>query len=177
MADRTCTVVGCESRHKARGYCANHYRQWKTHGDPLIRVRARRGSCPTCTVDGCSRPYEALGLCELHYKRLRKHGDPNRSDLIQGSDDVRFWAQIERDDATGCWLWQGSREANGYVRARMRGRRMLVHRWSYERFVGPIPDGLTIDHVKARGCAHRHCVNPAHLEAVTQAENNRRKFI
>lgn len=51
---------------------------------------------------------------------------------------------------------------------------MLAHRAAHELFIGPIPEGFTIDHVRARGCQHRHCVNPAHLEAVTHRENTMR---
>jgi len=47
----------------------------------------------------------------------------------------------------------------------------LAHRVAYELNHGPIPVGLTIDHVKARGCQYRHCVNDAHLELVTRVEN------
>ncbi|WP_375791707.1 HNH endonuclease signature motif containing protein [Actinoplanes campanulatus] len=50
------------------------------------------------------------------------------------------------------------------------GKAVTAHRYSYESLIGPIPDGLTIDHL----CRNRPCINPDHLEPVTQAENNRR---
>lgn len=64
-----------------------------------------------------------------------------------------------------CWLWTGATTV-GYGRFRGSG----VHRMAYEELVGPIPDGLVMDHL----CRVRHCVNPAHLEPVTLAENVRR---
>lgn len=70
-----------------------------------------------------------------------------------------------------CWAWTGVTDRKGY--ARFRGpdyRRVFVHRFAYEMAVGPIPDGLTIDHL----CRNRSCCNPAHLEPVTMAENIRR---
>ncbi|WP_280476053.1 HNH endonuclease signature motif containing protein [Nocardia asiatica] len=75
---------------------------------------------------------------------------------------------------TGCWEWQRSKCTSGYGQAKRQGKLHQTHRLSYETFTGPIPDGLQIDHVSARGCRARHCCNPAHLEAVTQAENIRR---
>lgn len=72
---------------------------------------------------------------------------------------------------------------NGYATFGVDGAKVLVHRWSYEHFVGPIPDGLQIDHlchgaddrcVAGYDCLHRRCVNPAHLEPVTARENSLR---
>lgn len=72
--------------------------------------------------------------------------------------------------ADGCWAWRGVRNSNGYGLFRIDGRSFPVHRAAYELLVGPIPSGLEIDHL----CFRRDCVNPAHLEPVTHAENTRR---
>ncbi|VXA93399.1 HNH endonuclease signature motif containing protein [Citricoccus sp. K5] len=89
----------------------------------------------------------------------------------------RLW---ERVDKTGtCWIWTGPVNDNGYgviSTGGREGRLLRVHRLAYELLVGPIPEGLHIDHVRNKGCASRRCVNPDHLEPVTQAENNRRAF-
>ena len=67
-----------------------------------------------------------------------------------------------------CWLWTGTKRPNGYGHINAgRGRYIPAHRASYEAFVGPIPEGLHIDHL----CGKPLCVNPAHLEAVTAREN------
>jgi hypothetical protein len=75
------------------------------------------------------------------------------------------------DEATGCWIWQGG-TARGYpvVWDKVKKKTVRAHRWYYEQTKGPIPEGLHIDHL----CFVPLCVNPDHLEAVTQAENNRR---
>lgn len=74
-----------------------------------------------------------------------------------------------------CWEWTGTRNNRGYGTFSLyfSGRKpspyksILAHRFSYESFIGPIPDGLQIDHL----CRVRHCVNPNHLEPVTAREN------
>jgi hypothetical protein len=86
--------------------------------------------------------------------------------------EERFWGKVDMTD--GCWLWTGPLHSLGYARFRMdRETRVYAHRYAYELENGPIPDGLTIDHI----CRVRHCVNPDHLEAVTQRENLRRSPI
>lgn len=86
----------------------------------------------------------------------------------------RFWAKVALPDANGCMLWLASCKPNGYAQFSMGGRMIYAHRFSYELAYGRIPQGLHVDHVRAKGCRHRHCVAPGHLELVTQAENNRR---
>lgn len=74
------------------------------------------------------------------------------------------------DRSGDCWLWLGRKNPSGYAQIVIAKRQRSAHRVSYETFVGPIPDGLEIDHL----CRVRHCVNPKHLEPVTGAENKRR---
>jgi len=78
--------------------------------------------------------------------------------------------------ADGCWVWNAARTGSGYgnlyVGRGADGRKKYApaHRVAYELLVGPIPAGLSLDHL----CRNRSCINPQHLEPVTVAENNRR---
>ena len=76
----------------------------------------------------------------------------------------RFWTKVEKTD--GCWNWTACTH-QGYGRFNHNGSAVLAHRLSYELLVGPVPTGLTLDHL----CRNRKCVNPAHLEPVTRGEN------
>jgi len=77
-------------------------------------------------------------------------------------------------DPSGCLLWTGRVEESGYAKISVKGRSCLVHRVMWELLEGPIAPGLELDHVKARGCRHRHCASIAHLEPVTPRENTLR---
>lgn len=86
----------------------------------------------------------------------------------------RLALYIERDQETGCWNWTRTIGSNGYGQIGVGGaRKKYAHVASYEELVGPIPDGLQLDHL----CRNRRCINPAHLEPVTPRENTRRGLI
>lgn len=79
----------------------------------------------------------------------------------------RFWAKVDRRAAEECWPWLGMTR-RGYGRFYVaKGALRSAHRISYELLVGPIPEGLELDHL----CRNHSCVNPAHLEPVTHREN------
>jgi hypothetical protein len=79
---------------------------------------------------------------------------------------LRFESKITRQDS-GCWEWTACKIKTGYGRVQMKEGPKLAHRIIYELLVGPIPEGLTLDHL----CRNRSCVNPSHLEPVTMREN------
>ena len=86
--------------------------------------------------------------------------------MVQALPD-RFWAKVQKEPDGGCWLWDAFCNPQGYGRFGVAGRTEMAHRVSYEFLVGPIPEGLDLDHL----CRVRNCVNPDHLEPVTHAEN------
>ena len=77
------------------------------------------------------------------------------------------WGKIRVDAESGCWLWDGGVNTCGYASGGWEGRTRQMHRVLYLVLVGPIPAGLECDHL----CRVRRCVNPAHIEIVTQREN------
>lgn len=69
-----CTVEGCDRPHKAYGYCASHYQQFK-RGEPVRELQERRyDHGDVCAVEGCDLPQRSKGLCNMHYLRAHKHG-------------------------------------------------------------------------------------------------------
>uniref|UniRef100_A0A5Q5BL12 HNH endonuclease n=2 Tax=unclassified Mycobacterium TaxID=2642494 RepID=A0A5Q5BL12_MYCSS len=117
--------------------------------------------CVNCAWTGCNRPIHSRGYCGSHYNKARASGLlPSRP----------FWVE---DTNTGCWLWNRKRRKDGYGRKSIdHSREIPAHRWVYEQHVGPIPDGLEIDHL----CNNPPCVNPGHLEPVTHVENMLRQW-
>lgn len=79
---------------------------------------------------------------------------------------AQFLSKVKK--SVSCWQWLGTTTSNGYGRL----GKQSAHRLSHELFKGPIPKGLHIDHL----CRNPGCVNPKHLEAVTQRENTLRGF-
>lgn len=126
-----------------------------------------------CSVEGCDRRVKARGWCHKHYMRWYERGTIGT--LALEHDPVeRFWARVHK--TASCWHWTGSRSSKGYglLHLTRDGRKTSIraHRFAYELLVGPVPEGLQLDHI----CSVRHCVNPAHLEPVTNAENTRRSY-
>ena len=83
------------------------------------------------------------------------------------TDLERFEAHVLLCPVTGCHLWTGATGGAGYGYFGFKKKRTTAHRWAFENYKGPIPEGTEIDHL----CRVRLCVNPDHLEAVTHRVN------
>lgn len=101
----------------------------------------------------------------------------------QSTPASRFWSKVEFTDS--CWLWTGHRHRQGYGTFWLGTETGYAHRWAYEFCIGPIPEGLQIDHLchnedesclGGPTCLHRRCVRPDHLEPVTSGVNKLRGF-
>lgn len=119
-----------------------------------------------CLIERCTGAANvagtARGFCSKHYTRLQRHGDPLWE---PPGREERFWAKVDKNGPNGCWLWTGAKTGAGY--GAFSTKAALAHRLSYEMLVGPIPAGLVLDHL----CRVTACVNPGHLEPVTNRIN------
>jgi hypothetical protein len=135
-------------------------------------MRGVKGSSPICSKEGCDTVAYGRGWCQKHWARWR---DTGRTDLR--SPEELFWAKVDkhgpvseyRPDLGPCWLWTGagSTGRDGYGRYKLGDHLLQAHRIAYQWLVGPIPEGLTLDHL----CRRPSCVRPDHLEPVTNREN------
>lgn len=147
--------------------------------DTIRRVpRTRKTTCLVCAARATRR-----GWCEMHYRRWLKHGDPHFGDESPRGKPVAERLILQSDRSGGpnrCWPWTGHM-AKGYGRIALgtTRERGFAHRASYELAFGPIPEGLTVDHIchnaslcaGGDSCPHRRCINPKHLELVPASEN------
>jgi hypothetical protein len=175
----SCRVDGCDGLAHGQGWCSKHYARWLAHGDvsdDALKVPKMPAGERTsvCTAGECERAPVARNMCLKHYKKWRKHGDPLAAPPTLAE---RFWANVDRRGDDECWPWLGIIDRNGYGKLWVPSNRNQIgaHRVAYELMVGPIPAGMTIDHVRAWGCTRRDCVNaPAHMEPVTPRVNTLR---
>lgn len=115
---------------------------------------------------GCGQPTTLARKTSRIDGTLKGH--PQK--YLRGHQSKRFPERYQVDPDTGCWVWLGTKDDKGYGSWRLKGRLRPAHRVMYEELVGAIPDDMVIDH----RCRNPSCVNPAHLEPVTFAENIRR---
>jgi hypothetical protein len=127
-----------------------------------------------------------------HYHAFMRIGEPVLVGKGRPAVDpvTRFRSRYIEDPDTGCWVWQGYINPEGYggvfvVNKGQPGGAGPAYRMGYQLLIGPIPEGLHLDHTchtedptcgGGRTCLHRRCVNPSHLDPVTPRENVHRSL-
>ncbi len=163
-----CTANGCERNQVAKGFCLMHYKRWKRTGDANAVSRQPRAG-RLCAVEGCDRPVLAKGYCNTHYLRQRAHGDPLFTARM-GPEPVPLEKRYKVDPDTGCWIFDGAPDKDGYGNIRHDGKVVKAHRLAAHLWLDfDLDDPRQIRH----SCDNPPCINPEHLLPGTRADNAR----
>lgn len=139
MADRTCSVDGCETKAHTRGWCNKHYKRWYKHGDPNYtseRTDPQRHRGERCGLEGCESARVKRDWCETHYQQWHRYGDP--------AHPLSYRLDVERQShagkvcaADGCDRPRRKRQwcANHYTHWRNHGdvETPYHHKWADEQ--------------------------------------------
>lgn len=124
---------------------------------------------PKRAADCCAKPHKAFGLCVNHYEQAKRRARGLRK-RRPGHAPTRFWGKVKQGEWDDCWVWTGQFDRHGYGKFSVGGKTVYAHRFAYQDMVGDIPEGLVLDHL----CRHPACVNPWHLDPVTNVVNIKR---
>lgn len=159
LASRSNTLKGLVQGKPVR-YIQGHAPRWNKRTD----VPNPSGMC----LCGCGKP------TPIARKTRGQNIKGHPMSFVPGHE--KYWLEVppshayRLDEKTGCWVWTGHTDKGGYAVTTFRGKGGVVHRFVYEHHQGPIPAGMTIDHL----CRNPSCINPDHMEAVSMRENLRR---
>ena len=164
---KTCSIEDCNGVFVAKGYCNKHYNRFKVHGSPhinLIKINP-------CKVDGCETRRARQGYCSQHYGYFARYGTatPNvKLKFHSKSLDEAYEYGVIRKEGNECWGWKHTTNNSGYGYFSSKGEKAIAaHRYSYEKYIGIIPDGLFVLHK----CDNPPCSNPSHLFVGTNSDN------
>lgn len=174
-----CSVSGCVTDAREGGRCRMHAARVRRHGAAggVQKQHAVSYDGVECNVSDCKRRPKSRGWCHPHYRRWQRWGDPLIKRPVAPAAE-RFRSRVvlgpppeSRPGLGPCHLWTAGKTKQGYGSFRpVKGVSELAHRWAYVQAGGTIPADNVLDHL----CRVRACVNPTHLEPVTNEENLRR---
>lgn len=143
------------TRRTEQRFCSKSCGLRHTHAQkPDKRVEM---TCPVCGTVKRQLPSQYKGFCSRACVTAYQTGK-RRPDFA----DIPRWVVLPN----GCWKWQ---RTDRYGRIRTESGEQQAHRWLYEQYKGPIPEGHHLHHT----CLHKWCVNPDHVEPKTPADHIR----
>lgn len=171
MVAKLCSFTGCDKPLRAKALCSGHYFQ-ASHGQelrPLGLPRAKR----ICDFGGCNNVHSTRGYCSGHAWQIKRGYPltPLGSTRAKSNDLViaDFESKVNRSGE--CHRWTGNHIKGGYGTTSYQGVTQTAHRVALKIAGIEVPDEMSVDHVKEKGCLYRDCVRLDHLEIVTHREN------
>ncbi len=171
---KKCSIEDCDNKYRCKGFCDKHYRRFLAHGDATqVRIPAK-----ACKVEGCDNKPRKLGYCIKHHARFKRYNDESIVIAMDNrhvfkSANEKFDNSFEMITESGCWIWKEALTNSGYGTLNFNRKAQLAHRYSYERFIGIIPENLNVCHRCDAPC----CVNPNHLFLGSAQDNINDKII